>query len=160
MTDTTLDIVTVAIAVVAIIVSVFTSRASRVSAQATADRQQSFELRFYRLTMLDPAKGQLRRILADSDRRLNSIVLRRDAAPEDLEELAKLDREAVDTFHAISHHLPQNRRHEIDALRARLEQKWMQQRLDPQFPQDSNGYMKTLLQVVEDRLQKLLTTDA
>ena len=50
------------IAVLAILVSMITAWRARDSARKTAERQRTFELRFYRLSTLDPAKGALRRI--------------------------------------------------------------------------------------------------
>ena len=38
-------------------------------------RQQSFELRVYSLTMLDPARGTLQRVLNDINRELNAAVV-------------------------------------------------------------------------------------
>ena len=86
------------IAVVAIFVSVITAWTSWVSAQKTAERQQTFELRFYRLSMLDPAKGALRRILIDSNRRTNvAVQVQGGFSAQDFEALKLLDREAVNT---------------------------------------------------------------
>ena len=149
------------IAVVAILVSVITAWTSWVSAQKTAERQQTFELRFYRLSMLDPAKGALRRILIDSNRRTNVAVhVQGGFSAQDFEALKLLDREAVNTFHAISHHLPPDRREVLGAKRTALEGKWMQRLEDRQFhamfAQDMKAYVEAILQAVEDRLQALL----
>ena len=71
-----------------------------------------------------------------------------------------LDREAVNTFHAISHHLPPDRREVLGAKRTALEGKWMQRLEDRQFhamfAQDMKAYVEAILQAVEDRLQALL----
>ena len=143
--------------------ALFVSVGSLVSAQMIAKRQRTFELRFYRLSMLDPAKGALRRILIDIYRRTNVIarVQQGRLSPQDFEALKQLDREAVNTFHAISHHLPPDRREVLEEKRTDLERKW--QRLDPQFyammAQDVTTYVDALVLAVEDRLRALLDSD-
>ena len=146
------------IAFLAIVVSVLTARFSLVSARKTEKRQQTFELRFYQLSMLDPAKGTLQRILADINRSMNAgVLMKGELSPQDFEKLGKLDQEAVNTFHAISHHLPRAGRDALDAKRTEIEHKWMQQKpFGATFVQDSHAYVEELLQAVEDRLQALL----
>ena len=148
-------------------IALFVSVGSLVSAQMIAKRQRTFELRFYRLSMLDPAKGALRRIRIDMTRRTNIIdhVQQGRLLPLDLEALNKLDREAVNTFHAISHHLPPDRREVLEAKRTDLERKLMQ-RLhldDQQFydmaPQVMKTYVDAVVLAVEDRLRALLDSD-
>ena len=80
----------------------------------------------------------------------------------DIEELKQLDREAVNTFHAISHHLPPDRRQDLEAKRRGFEQKLMQE-LELQQPiitfanaKEMRTYAEAVLQAVEDCLQALL----
>ncbi len=151
--------VTDVIAGLALLVSV----GSLVSAQMIAKRQRTFELRFYRLSMLDPAKGALRRIRIDISRRTNVIkhVQQGRLSPEDREALQQLDREAVNTFHAISHHLPPDRREVLKAKRTDFE-RTLKQRLEKQdqefyvIAQGMKTYVDALVQAVEDRLHALL----
>ena len=104
--------------------------------------------------------GALRRILIDSNRRTNvAVQVQGGFSAQDLEALKLLDREAVNTFHAISYHLPPDRREVLEAKRTALEGKWMQRLEDPQFhamfAQDMKAYVEAILQAVEDRLQAL-----
>ena len=111
-----------AIAVAAIIVSVLTAWTSLDSARNTAGTATVVRAPLLQAQRARPRQGHAPAGLTDSDRRLNSIVFAaRAATREDLETLAQLDREAVDTFHAISHHLPTGTREAIDAMRTRLE---------------------------------------
>ena len=154
--------ITDVIAVAAIIISVLTAWASLVSARKTAERQQTFELRFYRLSMLDPAKGKLQRIISDTNRCLGVVQMQgREPSPEEAVELLKkldqLDGEAVDTFHAISHHLPPGKRNVLDAQRTVLEKSFMgQEQLNPTFVKNRIVYAQAVLQEVENCLQALL----
>ena len=56
------------------VAAVLIAMASFVSARKIAARQRTFELRFYQLRMLEPAKGTLRRIVIDHDRRMNVVT--------------------------------------------------------------------------------------
>ena len=150
-------------AVLAIIissVSLVIAAVSLFSAWKIAERQQTFELRRYRLGMLDPAKGTLRRILIDSNRVHNLSRVHGGLSPQGLDDLKKLDREAVNTFHAISHHLPHEAREALDAMRAALERKWLQEpqheRFAVTFAHDMKAYVDAILQAVEAHLQTLL----
>ena len=53
------------------VAAVITAVVSLFSALKIAKRQRTFEFRFYQLRMLDPAKGTLRRIVIDQNRRIN-----------------------------------------------------------------------------------------
>ena len=79
----------------------------------------------------------------------------------DIEELKLLDREAVNTFHAISHHLPPDRRQDLEAKRSGFEQKLMQEiHFQPAITlanaKEMRAYAEAVLQAVEDCLQALL----
>ena len=150
-------------AVIAIIissVSLVIAAVSLFSAWKIAERQQTFELRRYRLGVLDPAKGTLRRILIDSNRVHNLSRVHGRLSREDLDELTKLYRQAVDTFHAISHHLPQDEREALDEMREALEQEWLQEPppepFAVMFAHDMHAYVEAILRAVEAHLRVLL----
>lgn len=144
------------IAVVAVLIAL----ASLVSARKIAARQRTFEFRFYQLRMLDPAKGTLRRIAMDHDRRMNAVThLEGKFSAQALEALGKLHVEAVTTFHAISHHMPPDKQQALEARRMALDRKWMQelhQPLTTMQAHEMRAYVDAVLQEVEDCLQTLL----
>ena len=120
------------LAFIAIVVSVLTFAWSRIAERRVETRQQTFELRVYSLTMLDPARGTLQRIIIDINRIMNSEKAQAGGiefsdADETSVALAKLDREAVDTFNAIRHHLPRDEWQVMDAARTALEERWIVQ---------------------------------
>ena len=143
------------LAVAAIAVSIVTAWLSRASARRTAERQQTFELRFYRLSMLDPAKGKLRQIYIDINRHINVGVQRGLTTPA-CQELEQLDRDAVNAFHAISHHLPSHGREKIEAIRITLESQRTKEEMDVAFASSMSTYVQEILKAVEDCLQTLL----
>ena len=144
------------IAVVAVVIAL----ASLVSARRIAARQRTFELRFYQLRMLDPAKGTLRRIIMEHDQRMNTVThLEGQFSAQALEDLGRLHVEAVTTFHAISHHMPLDKQQALEARRMALDRKWMQELHQPLTRMQADeirAYVDAVLQEVEDCLQTLL----
>ena len=150
------------LASLAIITSLITYVYSQRAAKSLETRQQAFELRVYTLTMLDPARGTLQRILSDINRILNAAILRasvggEEFSEEDLAALAKLDKEAIDTLNAISHHLSPNERQALEKERKVLEQKWMKKL--PFNPREAYEHTEKMLKAVEARLQEILGVD-
>ena len=144
------------IAVVAVLIAL----ASLVNARKIAARQRTFELRFYQIRMLDPAKGTLRRIVLDHDQRMNAAThLEGRFSAKALEDLGKLHVEAVTTFHAISHHMPPDKQRVLEARRIALDRKWTRERYEPvtaMQAREMRAYVVAVLDEVEDCLQTLL----
>lgn len=144
------------IAVVAVLIAL----ASLVSARKIAARQRTFELRFYQLRMLDPAKGTLRRIVMDHDQRMNAVThLEGRFSAKALEDLGKLHVEAVTTCHAISHHMPPDKQQALEARRMALDRKWTRELHQPVTTMQADeirAYVVAVLEEVEDCLQTLL----
>ena len=104
--------------------------------------------------MLDPARGTLQRVLNDINRTLNAAVANAVLSAKALTTLADLDREAVDAFNAISHHLPNNTQQQIATARNTLEQQWQTQ--GSFDPRGSHTHTTTMLAAVDARIQAIL----
>ena len=131
--DASIDTDTI-LASIAILVSGVTALFSYIEGRNLANRQNSFELRLYILTILDPAKGKITQFISDMNRQVNAaavgeslgqidpLLLPQGEGPQiRMDALARLDRQVVDTHNAISHHLSPDDQTEIETARMALE---------------------------------------
>ncbi len=89
------------------------------------------------------------------NRVLNAAMVNDTLSDEARTELARLDRESIDAFNAISHHLPANERQLLDTQRTALEQGWLAQ---GRFaPRESHAHTERMLNAVDGRLRAILT---
>ena len=154
MTTDALAVLANAIAIVAIVVSMITAWSSRVGARRIAERQQTFEFRFYQLRMLDLAKGTLRRLFVDCRRGQDGVAIE-GPSPQYSDELRRLSAQTLETFHTIGQYLPPDKRVALEELGRGLVFMPDQENLAGDW-RSLTTYLGEFLQAVEVRLQQLL----
>ena len=170
----------IVLAVFAIVVSLLAAGFSYIGGRDLAKRQNSFELRLYILTILDPAKGKITQFISDMNRQINAIEIgdalaqrlpsisaQAESSQARMDVLAKLDRKVVDTYNAISHHLYPDDKTEIETARMDLETPlydalqsanvdWL---VVKSIKENTFHYAEKVLQAIERRLKNTLAFD-
>lgn len=116
---------------IAVLVSIF----SYLEGRRQVDRQNSFELRLYIITILDPVRGKIAQLIVDMNRAVNVAKhtehLKQimpelpvpDADPQNSlhEKFIAIDRQVSDLYGTIKHHLHLEDQREIDEQRLAFE---------------------------------------
>ena len=120
---------------IAIFVSISSAIFSYIEGRKQVDRQNSFELRLYIITIIDPVRGKIAQLIVDMNRAVN-VAKHTEHLKQNMPELpvpdedpqnslhAKfiaIDRQVTDLYETIKHHLHLEDQMEIDEQRLAFE---------------------------------------